>query len=172
MMIEDLLEEKKSDIVERWFDAVIESYPDGTAHFLKNQKDLFANPVGSNIYSGLNALMDCLIKKHDETVIKDFLDPIIRIRAVQTMFSPSQATAFIFDLKKIIRDILKKELKNSETGDKLSSFERKIDDLGLIAFDLFMECREKIFELKANQEKTKVYRAFERAGLIVEIQED
>jgi hypothetical protein len=29
-----------------------------------------------------------------------------------------------------------------------------------------MECREKIYELKANEEKDKIYKAFKRAGLV------
>lgn len=169
MIIEDIIEARKSDIIEKWFDVVAQSYSGDTAHFLKKQKDPFANPVGSNIFSGLKSLMDCLIKGYDDKVIKNVLDPIIRIRAVQTIFSPSNAISFIFDLKKILRDVLKKELKDDEIKDGLLSFETRIDDLGLIAFDLFMECREKIYELKANHEKNRFYKAFERAGLITKI---
>ena len=170
MRIEDLLEEKKADIVKKWFKLLTDTYPVDTAGFLKNQKDPFANPVGSKLLSGLTGLMDYLLTDKDPSAISDFLDPIIRIRAVQTMFSPSQAIAFIFDLKKIIRDTLKKELKNTQTKDQLWAFESKIDRLTLNAFDLFTACREKLYEIRANQERSKVYSAFKRAGLITEIQ--
>jgi hypothetical protein len=169
MIIEDIIESKKSDIIEKWFDLTAQSYSSDTAHFLKSQKDPFANPVGSNIFSCLKSLMDCLIKNHDNGVIKNCLDPIIRIRAVQTIFSPSQAVSFIFDLKKILKDALRKELKDDGIKDGLLLFETRVDNLGLIAFDIFMECREKIYDLKANFEKNKFYRAFERAGLISEL---
>jgi hypothetical protein len=170
MRIENLIEEKKADIVQGWFKLVAETYPDDTAHFLKNQKDPFANPVGSNILKGLTGLMDHLLKESDSKIIVEFLDPIIRIRAIQKMFTPSQATAFIFDLKIIIRKSLKKEVEDLKIKDELWTFESRIDRLALTAFDLFMECREQIFELRANQEKNRVYKAFERAGLIAEIQ--
>ena len=48
----------------------------------------------------------------------------------------------------------------------------KIDRLLLLAFDIYMECREKIYDLKANEEKNKVFKAFKRAGLISEISDD
>ena len=172
MRIEDLLEAKRKDIIEKWFNRVIETYPNDTAHFLKSQKDPFDNPVGSNIHSGLVGLVNGLIGKSDEDSIRDFLDPIVRIRAIQTMFSPSQAVEFIFNLKDIIRDILKKDLQDKEVLKDLCRFEKKIDRLGMTAFDLFVSCRERIYDIKANQERSKVYRAFDRAGLLREIQED
>jgi hypothetical protein len=167
--IEALLESRKSDIVGKWFSQVADAYSRDTAHFLKNQKDPFANPVGGTLLSGLSGLLDHLVSGADAT---DFLDGIIRIRAVQTIFSPSQAVSFILDLKKIIRDNLKKEIKSGETLMQLAAFEDKIDALELAAFDVFVKCREKIYEIKANQEKSKVFRAFERAGLITEIQDN
>ena len=170
MRIEDVIEEKKAVIINRWFQLITETYPDDTAGFLKKIKDPFANPVGNKIRSGVTGLMDYLIAEKNPSAISDFLDPIIRIRAVQTMFTPSQAVAFIFDLKIIIRDVLKKELKDPKTKDQLWAFESKIDRLTLSAFDLFVGCREKLYELRANQEKSKVYSAFKRAGLISEIQ--
>jgi hypothetical protein len=170
MRIEALIEEKKADIIKKWFQHLAATYPPDTANFLKTQKDPFANPVGASLLSGLTGLVDFLLSDKNPDVISDFLDPIIRIRAVQTMFSPSQAVAFIFDLKKIIRDTLSKELKNSDTKEQLWAFESRIDDLALAGFDLFSACREKLYELRANTEKNRVYSAFKRAGLITEIQ--
>jgi len=172
MKIEEFIEARKKDVIEKWFNRVIETYSRDTAHFLKSQKDPFANPVGSSILSGLNALLEGLLGSADEKEIKTFLDRIIRIRAIQTIFSPSQATAFIFDLKKVIRDIVKNELSKADALRELLLFEDKIDSLGLSAFDVFVECREQIYEIKANQERSKVFRAFERAGLVTEIQEE
>jgi hypothetical protein len=34
-----------------------------------------------------------------------------------------------------------------------------------------MQCREKIYELKANEMKNRTFRAFERAGLVSEMPE-
>ncbi|MFO7964463.1 MAG: RsbRD N-terminal domain-containing protein [Desulfobacterales bacterium] len=170
MRISDILARKKSRILEEWFKTVIETYAQDTAHFLKNQKDPFANPVGSNIVSGLTSLLEFLINPADNPDVDAFIDKIIRIRAVQTMFSPSQATKFIFDVKKIIRNTLEKELHTTDEYKQLAALEDHIDFLALKAFDIFVGCREKIYELKANQEKRRMYTALERAGLITGVQ--
>jgi len=168
MQIEYQLEQRKPVIVKKWFDLVIQTYPVDTSNFLKTQKDPFANPVGQTVLRGLEALFDVLLKGPDADTISSFLDPIIRIRAVQD-FTPSKAVAFIFSLKQVIRENLKKELKDPAAALDLLNLESTIDDLALIAFDIYMECREKIYELKANQEKAGTFAAFKRAGLVCEL---
>lgn len=168
MTLENLLAKRKNAIAKRWFDLVIETYPADAAQFLKNQKDLFANPVGKNTFKGLEALVEELLNGMDDESIKSFLDPIIRMRAVQN-FSPSQATGFIFFLKNVIRESLKKEKLEDRHKSGLLLLESKIDDLALIAFDIYMECKEKIYSIKANEEKNRTFSAFERAGLVSEI---
>jgi hypothetical protein len=171
MRLNTLLAQKKTAIVKKWFAATIETYPSDTVKFLKSQKDPFANPVGRTIYQGLAALFDELLKETDHESMRSLLDPIIRIRAIQN-FSPSQATSFIFFLKNVIRNNIKKEDFEAQLFNELLSFESKIDDMSLMAFNLFMNCREKIYELKANEMKNRTFRAFERAGLVRETPAD
>ena len=75
-------------------------------------------------------------------------------------------------LKDVIRDNIKKEDFQAQLFSELLLFESKIDELGLIAFNLYMNCREKIYELKANEMKNRTFRAFERAGLVRETPAD
>lgn len=171
MRLNILLSQRKTSIVKKWFASAIETYPSDTAKFLKRQKDPFANPVGRTIYQGLEVLFNELLKEMDHEVILSYLDPIIRIRAIQN-FSPSQATSFIFFLKDVIRDNIKKEDFQAQLYSELLLFESKIDELSLIAFNLYMNCREKIYELKANEMKNRTFRAFERAGLVCETPAD
>ena len=110
--------------------------------------------------------MDALLENAGQDHLAQQLDALIRIRAVQTMFTPSQATAFILDLKKVIRNTLKADLQETDMQSQLLEFEKRIDRLLLIAFDIFVRCREKIYSMKATEEQSKIYRAFERAGLV------
>ncbi len=171
MRLNTLLAQRKTAILKKWFAATVETYPSDTVKFLKSQKDPFANPVGRTIYQGLAALFDELLKETDHNVMQSLLDSIIRIRAVQN-FSPSQATSFIFFLKNVIRDNIKEEDLQGQLFRELLLFESKIDELSLIAFNLYMNCREKIYELKANEMKNRTFRAFERAGLVREMPEE
>jgi hypothetical protein len=106
----------------------------------------------------------------DRERVAPFLDGIIRIRAVQD-FSPSQAIAFIFQLKKVIREALDKEIGEHQLSDDLLVLESKIDDLALVAFDVYMGCREKIYALSANEARNQVYRLLQKKGLMAEIPE-
>ena len=162
-----IIEKKKTAIVKKWFDLTAQTYPPDTAEFLKSKTDPFANPVGGSMFSSLSALLDQLIHDMDPQIINSYLDPIIRIRAVQN-FTPAQATAFILLLKKVLRANLAKELHWFRNTDELFEFESKIDQLSLMAFDIYMQCREKIYRISANETRNRTFRAFERAGLISE----
>jgi hypothetical protein len=158
---------KKAAIVKKWFDLTAQTYAPDTAEFLKSKTDPFANPVGVSMLSSLDGMLDQLIHDMDPQIINSYLDPIIRIRAVQN-FTPSQAVAFILSLKKALRTSLTKELRDIRNVTELSELESKIDQLSLMAFDIYMQCREKIYQLSANEMKNRTFRAFERAGLISE----
>ena len=171
MRLNNLLAQRKTAIIKNWFTLTVETYPPDTASFLKRQKDPFANPVGRTVSLGLEALFNELLKEMDYEIITSFLDPIIRIRAIQN-FSPSQAVSFIFLLKKAIRENTKKEVPEEQLFNELLLFESKIDQLVMIAFNLYMQCKEKIYDLKANEMRNTTYKAFKRAGLVREMPVD
>lgn len=170
MRLELFLEQKKTIILKQWFDQIVQTYPADTSKFLKSQKDPFANPVGGTFKRGMEAVLDILLTGWDQDAVNSFLDPLIRIRAVQD-FTPSQAVSFIFTLKAVVRDVLKKSIKDGLDVNEILRFESKIDELGLMAFNIYMTCREKIYQLQANEVKNKTFSAFERAGLVSEIPE-
>ena len=167
MSLNKRLAQNKTAMLKRWFDLVAKTYPPDTAFFLKSQKDPFANPVGRTIRRGLEGMWDELLGDMNTEIIRSFLDPMIRIRAVQD-YTPSQATAIIFSLKSVIRESMLKELQGKDSFEDLLALEARIDQIGLIAFDIFMACREKIYEIKANEFRNTHYNAFKRAGLIYE----
>jgi hypothetical protein len=160
-----LITKHRSTIISKWFDSAIQAYAPDTAVFIKSQKDSFGNPVGSQTRKGVEGLFDQLMGDMDARSITTHLDPIMRIRAVQNL-NPSRATAFIFSLKKTLRDMFEKELQDTGLGRQFLEIEARIDRLSLAAFDVYMACREKIYELKANETRDRTYKAFERAGLI------
>ena len=170
MGLRNLLENKKSSIINKWFEFVTDTYAPDAALFFKNQRDGFLNPVGGTTRDILEKLFEAILEKADADGIAVTIEPLIKIRAVQN-FSPSQAVGFLFVLKTIIRKELKKELKKINP-EELVSIDTRIDSLALIGFDIFMQCREKIYDLKTNTERSKIYTAFARAGLIKEIAAD
>lgn len=164
---ENLLAAHKEDILKKWFDLVVNTYPPDTARFLKNQKDPFSNPVGAATAKSLKAILDEIFTSADPKALAHHFDPIIRIRAVQS-FTPSQALGFVFSLKRIIRETLGRKFSVNGAFEELAAVDQKIDRAALTAFDLYMQCREKIFDLRANESRNRFFKAFERAGLVTE----
>jgi len=165
--LKGLIEENKSEIIKNWFKATIQTYAPDTAQFYKGQKDQFANPVGNITAKGVEFLLDQLLNDFEPDAVKTYLDPIIRIRAVQD-FTPSQATAFILLLKKVLRDRFSNKLQDAAMVTELLAFESKIDQLCLMAFDIYMACKEKVYQISANDMRSQALKAFKRAGLIAD----
>lgn len=161
----NLIAKQRSTVISRWFDSAIHAYAADTAAFIQSQKDPFANPVGSQTRKSVEGLFDQLVGGMEADAIHACLDPVLRIRAVQNL-TPSQATVFIFALKKILRDMFDRQIQDAGLIRQLAEIESRIDRLGLAAFDIYMTCREKIYELKANETRNRTFKAFERAGLM------
>ena len=162
MMLNNLMSQKRSSILKKWFNLVLNSYPHDTSRFLKLEKNQFANPVGYTISQGLNNIYDELLKGEDFKNISPFLERVIRVRAVQD-FSPSRAVEFVFLLKDVLRDELKGEIRRKDILEDLLRFESRIDSLAMFAFDMYERCREEIYEIRVNEVKGSMSRLLKRA---------
>jgi len=165
MNSDNLLAEKKSKIIKKWRNAIIESYPEDSQGFLKREKSQFANPVGLTISTEIETLYDEIISGDNTEKISSCLDSIIRIRAVQD-FKPSRAVAFVLQLKQIIKEEL-----GNDHSDEMLILDNRIDEIALLAFDIYSACRQKISEIRVNEVKSQVGKLLERANLISEIPE-
>lgn len=168
MNLTNLLSKKKSVILEKWFDKILEAYPAGTSGFLRNKEKQFANPVGFTTSRGLENIFDGLIHSTDIDKIYAHIDDIVRVRAIQGL-TPSQALAFMFHLKNVIREELVGEKISAEEMLELDS---RIDALALTAFDIYMKCREKVYELKSNEVRNRTFRLLQMANLVNEVHEE
>jgi hypothetical protein len=170
MNLENLLVKKKTAILEQWYHLMVESYPADTQSFLKKQKDRFDNPVAYEFRQGIEGIYEALVHGMDRDSICSFLDRIISIRAIQE-FPPSAATAFIFLLKKAIRNTLEKEIVEEGISHELIERESRIDGLALLCFDIYMKRREKIYEIKVNEIKNRASGLLRKACGTFELEE-
>jgi hypothetical protein len=164
MALENILRENRDAIVQKWFELIVQSYPPDTRNYFMNQSNRFANPVGSSLLEGVRALFEVLVTGADpeSDEVCTILDSMVRIRAVQD-FSPSQAVEFTFLLKEIVRETVGGNVQEQWTVDELLTFERRIDKVALLSFNTFMQCREKIYELRANELRARTSRIVQRA---------
>ncbi len=149
---------------------ILETYPPDTSRFLKQEKNQFANPVGNTISLEIEDIYEELLHGRDSEKLSHFLDRIIKIRAIQD-FSPAQAVVFVFHLKNAVREELGGKIRNDQLFEELLEFERRIDKLALFAFDTYVKCREKVYEIRVAEVKNRVFSLLKRADLIGEISE-
>lgn len=166
MKLANLLEQKKSPIVARWLNLLYDSYPPQTAIFLKKEKDKFDNPLGYGLHRGLHNLFDTLIQELETEEILAALDEVIRIRALQDC-PPSQALAFIFLLKNVVREELAEELEKENLLAELLDLDSRIDGLSLLGFDVYTRRREKLYEMRMNEVKNRVSGFLRKSGMNV-----
>lgn len=155
MTLDELLSQRKDAILARWLEAALSAYPEeGSAAFARN-KDPFANPVGHSLRVGTREVFEALLGGMDEERIRQHLHEIIRIRAVQDL-TPSRAVGFVFDLKEAVRVELGDQVEDLGLARELASYQGLIDKVSLAAFDIFVECRQKLSELRINEVKRQV----------------
>lgn len=162
-MFKDLLKKKRQEILECWRELVFNTYPPDAVKFLSGQKDRFANPVGHFIHTETETILNGLINELDPAELAESMDKIIRIRSVQD-FSPSQAVAFLRQLKDTVRQKLNGELGDKENFEQYLEFSARVDNLIDTAFDIYSRCREQLFEIKVHEVKKRSAVLFERAS--------
>ncbi|MCW5977138.1 MAG: RsbRD N-terminal domain-containing protein [Bryobacteraceae bacterium] len=138
-------------VTKEWLDLTLASWPAQTARMLREVGDPFRNPVGAALKEALPEIVSEALAGMDETRIRAALDRVVRIRAVQD-FTPSQAVSFVFLLKDIFR-------RHGAAG-----LEERVDRLALLAFDLYMECREQLSEIRVREARRRMWVMERMAG--------
>lgn len=141
----------KDKIVDRWVDYTLSTYQ--SSSFFKKERDKFANPVGGNIREALKKLLSLLISGASPEQMVPPLEQILKIRAIQE-FSPSQAVAPLNAVKHITREILAADKERRHLVAELYDFEFAVDLAVLTAFDIYMQCRERLYRTRVQEIKT------------------
>jgi hypothetical protein len=170
MKLNDLLIKKKSSILNHWLKILLETYSSDARRFFTKQKDQFANPVGTTLKRELERLYDLYLQEWDTNQISSVLENIIRLRAIQD-FIPSQAVSFIFELKTIIRAELKNDIKNHDLQDEVLKMEMAIDRLALLGFDVYSNCRQRLYEIRVNEVKNQISGFMRKSGFVCDFEQ-
>ena len=151
MTLDEALHNNRYKIVDKWVKYTLATYQ--SSEFFVKEKDAFANPIGGTVRSSLKELFALLRKGEDSTDFKKPLSQMMHLRSVQE-FSPSQAVAPFNAVKHITRDILESDKETKSLTSELYDFEFSVDLAVLAAFDLYVECREKIYKIRIDEIKS------------------
>jgi hypothetical protein len=154
MSCQAALREKRATLLSRWRDRIFESYPSEAARFFRDERDQFKNPVGHSIHHATEVLFDAIVLNQPQAGVADALEGMVRVRAVQDL-SPSQAVAFVFQLKQVLREGLAEEVPGAKLGGGLGPLFDRIDGLAAMAFDTYVRCLARIHTIRLNELKRR-----------------
>jgi len=110
----------------------------------------FSVPIDQLLGERIDALFEWLISTgkpagepaSEPAEARPHLREICKVKAVLAQ-SPSEALGFIFELKGIIRLVVNEK--------DLGELDKRIDQLMLLAFDEYSDCRERLMEIKVEE---------------------
>ncbi|NLB52635.1 MAG: hypothetical protein GX808_06820 [Syntrophomonadaceae bacterium] len=110
----------------------------------------FADPVAYLIKKNTEAILEWLLDGGNDEDIFIPLEEICRYRAIEDI-RPAEALKFVFALKQIIRNELVSE--KGDWAEELLDIDKRIDNIALLAFDIYSKCRARICELRVKEIK-------------------
>ncbi|MEJ2032447.1 MAG: RsbRD N-terminal domain-containing protein [Deltaproteobacteria bacterium] len=153
MEFNTFLQENSVVIVDRWIDRVLATYAPESKRIFKRFQDQFANPVGYNVAQRLRDFYRSFCEEgEDPAASAATLEQLIRIRAVQD-FTPAEAVAFIFELKRIVAEEYRKAGGAFEPEAWLG-FAARIDTVALMIFDMYLAHRERLYQVRIDEIKS------------------
>lgn len=167
MDLHKFLTDHHRNFVSQWADALFQTYPEEGAKFFSGSANQFANPAGHTFRTNLEKIFSALSCGKEVTACAAELDEILRIRAVQG-FTPSVALCFLPALKEIVFREAIKAHPNDPVDVFLHDWNRTVDQLTMLGFELYINCREILWQQKANQLYSRTHKLLERANLLKE----
>ncbi len=145
----ELAEVERQRLAKEWLEKALAEYPPQTAHFLGQESDPFRNPAGHLFSQQFAAVVNELTGSMDRARLSEALESIVRVRAVQEL-AASQAVGFLLLLKPLaVRRFAARR-------EERATLEERIDQALLLAFDLYTQCKAKIFALQAAEGRRRV----------------
>jgi RsbT co-antagonist protein rsbRD N-terminal domain len=148
--LREVLAEHRDAILERWRGMVFASYPKEAARFFRSEKDAFHNPVGQSLLRSTQTVYDGVALGKEAGSVSEALEVMVRLRAVQE-FSASEAVGFVFWLKRAVREHLRELGVEGELWPELVVLDERIDALVATAFDLYGQCRERVYAIRVDE---------------------
>lgn len=156
-MLVELIRDRRDAVLAGWLDRILATYPDEGARFMRSTSDPFHNPIGTAIREELGELLEGVLGDSPPQSHVSSLDRLIRPRAIQD-FPPSRAVGIVFSLKEAVRDAVPEAVPLADDR----WLDRRIDGLAGLAFDLYMQCREKVCEIRVQEYRNRSITVLER----------
>ena len=149
----ELCRSEREAILAKWNAAVFATYPLDTAGFARTREDQFRNPVGHAVRLALEEIYSSISGQlSSETLLRDALEMFIKLRAVQD-FTPVRALGVMYLLKPLLRERILPACLHDGLLDEYLEAESRLDTAALLACDIYVASRERVFEERIGEIK-------------------
>ena len=153
-LLNNMLLTRKKDLLNKWVNLIFDSYHAEGAKFFREQGDPFKNPVGGTIKNETEIVFDQLTGIMDTDILNKSLTNIIKIRSIQE-FTPSEAVSFLFQLRDLIGEEISSDATLQIEHNEWLKLNRDIDTIISLAFNIYMDSREKLNSIRINEMKKR-----------------
>ncbi len=151
--LKEFLQTHQKALRDEWFKLALSAYPEMGRPFFEKVTGGFDNPVGQTIYDSLTALLAELLQDApEEEVILAQVSNIMAIKAVQDV-APSKAASVFPAFKQVVMRAVYPKGKCQVETEELIDFFDALDTVTLYAFDVYLERRVQIYEMRLAQIK-------------------
>jgi len=141
-----VLRERRDAVLERWIELIRAEDGRAGASLPARGSDPFHDPVGDALRRGTASILETLLGEGGPAGAREGIDRIVRVRSVQALTAP-RALSFVFLLRRALRDVA------GGAGDaaEWEPLDARLDALALEAFEIYVDCRERVFEIRARE---------------------
>ncbi len=154
MILKNLFVEKRTIILQRWLDRVLEAYPPDTKRFFRENKNPYSNPVGFTLRKGMEGIMAQVLQPFSEKDARAILEPVMKVRAVEDL-PACRGMDFIPPLREVLSEIVREENRKDILGHEWLELNSRVSRLALLGMTLYSECREKVNQLRIKEWKKR-----------------
>ena len=153
MKLQELLKKNRESLIADWEDIILGEYAPETFRIFKKQKNRFANPIGHKVSHGVAELFDVICDESDKEVDTPALNEMLKVRALQPI-TAAEALFFLFDIKLLVEKICQKQGMDKLYKEFLV-FCTRVDATAIAMFDIFTNCRQRVYQVRLNEYRTK-----------------
>lgn len=142
----------RNEILLAMTQGLYEPYSPEAVTSFRRKVDPFENPIGSTFGRSASIIADGIASGMPPKAFRQTFDDMIRIRAVQGI-SPSEVMSFLFAVRKALNSVTAGSGDDYLSVSDLAEINQWIDGAIALCMDIYMECRENIFNLKVMEIK-------------------
>lgn len=154
----DFIKTNRSDLCDLWFKWMLQNYPEPSLKFLSKKDEPFTNPIGYNIYQGINKILDLIINSSIDTQEFEIeLESILKIRSLQGLNHWDTINFFELLWNEYSKN-LDDKIKPNEVFDDFEFYIKLISK----SLSKYIEIKEVVAEIQKNEIRNRYGRILDR----------